>query len=335
MTSKQKINQRLFEWHGIDTTKNLGITNICPKPFDTVLIDKMGSCYLCECTSWLPQSVGNLHIQSLENILKSPMSKILQTSVADGSYRYCNNKQCTWIIKNDVRNYEKSVPEVAEIRLAIDDSCNLSCPSCRTHQIFERDKFQLRKRYRLADKIIEYVKKQSHTINIHVGSDGDPFASLVYRYFIKGIKDLPNVRFTIQTNGLLIKKMYQRHLNMFEKLDILNISIDGATKPTYELLRRGGQFEKLLENLEFIKDYHQQFEIKIHMVVQKSNWQEMGDMLELADRFNVHQVIFNRITNWNTYNNFNEQLVPELDEVFINKFNAVKKHPKSITWQLT
>jgi MoaA/NifB/PqqE/SkfB family radical SAM enzyme len=157
---------------------------------------------------------------------------------------------------------------------------------------------------------------------------------LVYRYFIKGIKDLPNVRFTIQTNGLLIKKMYQRHLNMFEKLDVLNISIDGATKTTYELLRRGGQFEKLLENLEFIKDYHQQFEIKIHMVVQKSNWQEMGDMLDLADRFNVHQVIFNRITNWNTYNNFNEQLVPELDEVFINKFNAVKKHPKSITWQL-
>jgi MoaA/NifB/PqqE/SkfB family radical SAM enzyme len=167
-----------------------------------------------------------------------------------------------------------------------------------------------------------------------VGSDGDPFASLVYRYFIKGIKDLPNVRFTIQTNGLLIKKMYQRLLNMFEKLDVLNISIDGATKTTYELLRRGGQFEKLLENLEFIKDYHQQFEIKIHMVVQKSNWQEMGDMLELADRFNVHRVIFNRITDWNTYSNFSDQLAPEQDESFIKEFDTVRKNPKSITWQL-
>jgi organic radical activating enzyme len=272
------INARLFDWYGIDTTKNLGIANVCPKPFDTVLIDKQGSCYLCECTSWLPQSAGNLHTQSLADILSSPITKMLQTSVADGSYRYCNNKQCTWIIKNDVRNYGKNIPELSEIRLAIDDSCNLSCPSCRTHQIFEKDKNKLRRLYKLADKIIDYVGKQSNIINIHVGSDGDPFASLVYRYFIKGIKDLPNVRFTIQTNGLLIKKMYQRHLEMFKKLDILNISIDGATKTTYELLRRGGQFEKLLENLEFIKDYHQQFAIKFHMVVQKRNWQDMAKM---------------------------------------------------------
>jgi sulfatase maturation enzyme AslB (radical SAM superfamily) len=329
------INKRLFEWHGIDTTKNLGITNICPKPFDTVLIDKMGSCYLCECTSWLPQSVGNLHIQSLENILKSPMSKILQTSVADGSYRYCNNKQCTWIIKNDVRNYEKSVPEVAEIRLAIDDSCNLSCPSCRTHQIFERDKFQLRKRYQLADKIIEYVKKQSHTINIHVGSDGDPFASLVYRYFIKAIKDLPNVRFTIQTNGLLIKKMYHRHAELFEKLDVLNISIDGATKATYEKLRRGGSFDKIIENLESAKTLKQKygFKFNLHFVVQQDNWREIPLMLELAHRYNVDEIFFNKIQNWNTGIDFATQIFFK-DKQFIETLEQVQKDPIARIWTL-
>jgi hypothetical protein len=63
------INQRLFDWHGIDTEKNLGLKTFCPRPYDTVLIDKMGSCYLCECTSaGCHKSAGNLHIQSLEDI---------------------------------------------------------------------------------------------------------------------------------------------------------------------------------------------------------------------------------------------------------------------------
>ena len=133
----RKINKRLFDWHGIDTDKNLGLATFCPRPYDTVLIDKMGSCYLCECASWLPQSVGNLHIQSLENILTSSMAGELQNSIADGSYRYCNNKQCSWLVGKDFELFEKENPNyrIKNIRLAIDDSCNLSCPSCRTHQI--------------------------------------------------------------------------------------------------------------------------------------------------------------------------------------------------------
>jgi wyosine [tRNA(Phe)-imidazoG37] synthetase (radical SAM superfamily) len=307
------INKRLFEWHGIDTTKNLGLDTFCPRPYDTVLIDKMGSCYLCECTSWLPQSVGNLHIQSLENILNSSVAGELQNSIADGSYRYCNNKQCSYLLSKGGKQVlvENGVPnkQIKNIRLAIDDSCNLSCPSCRTHQIFERDKFQLRKRYQLADKIIEYVKKQSHTINIHVGSDGDPFASLIYRYFVKSIKDLPNVRFTIQTNGLLIKKMYHRHTELFEKLDVLNLSIDGATKTTYESLRRGGSYEKIIENLEFIKELDKKFKVRLHCVVQKKNYKEMYEYIELGKKFNVDNIYFNKITDWNVLKNFSEEAV--------------------------
>jgi len=309
------INHRLFERYGIDTKKNLGLTTFCPRPYDTVLIDKTGSCYLCECTSWLPQSAGNLHIQSLESIVTSPMAQQLQGSIADGSYRYCNNKQCSYLLdtREETKTWKNVLPnqQIKNIRLAIDDSCNLSCPSCRTHQIFERDQVQLRKRYRLADQIIEYVRSQSHTINIHVGSDGDPFASLIYRYFVKGIKDLPNVRFTIQTNGLLIKKMYQRHQTLFEKLDTLNLSIDGATKTTYESLRRGGSYEKIIENLESAKALKQKYGFKfiLHFVVQAENYREMPAIVELAEKYGADRVWLNRITNWNTFKDFESKNV--------------------------
>ena len=304
------INQRLFDWHGIDTKKNLGLKTFCPRPYDTVLIDKMGSCYLCECTSWLPQSAGNLHIQSLEDIVNSKMSLELQSSIADGSYRYCNNKQCSWLLdtRPETKSWKEIVPtrQIKNIRLAIDDSCNLSCPSCRTQQIFERDKFQLRKKFKLADRIIEYVQSQKHNINVHVGSDGDPFASLVYRYFVKEIKNLNNVRFSIHTNGLLIKKMYHRHIELFEKLDMLNVSIDGSTKSTYESLRRGGVWEKIIENLETIKQLKEKYKFQfiLHFVVQAENYREMPGIVELAEKYSADRIWLNKITNWNTFSDF-------------------------------
>jgi MoaA/NifB/PqqE/SkfB family radical SAM enzyme len=139
-----------------------------------------------------------------------------------------------------------------------------------------------------------------------VGSDGDPFASLIYRYFVKTIKDLPNVRFTIQTNGLLIKKMHQRHQSLFEKLDTLNLSIDGATKPTYELLRRGGSYEKIIENLESAKQLKKRygFEFILHFVVQAENYQEMPAIVALAEKYGADRIWLNKITNWNTFKDF-------------------------------
>lgn len=307
------INQRLFDWYGIDTNKHLGIKTFCPRPFDTLLIDKQGNCFLCECTSWLPQRAGNLHLQSsLREIINSKVAKQLQNSILDGSYRYCNDKQCAWLLdKNYPPNWGTKLLQnkIKNIRLAIDDSCNLSCPSCRANQIFEKDKSRLKKKYVLADKIIDFIRSQRHTVTVHIGSDGDPFASLVYRYFIKNIENYANVRFTIQTNGLLISKMHKRFSYIFDRLDKLNISIDGATQKTYERLRRGGSFEQIIKNLEYVKNLKNRlnFKLIIHYVVQKDNYQEMPLMIELSKKYLADNIWFNRITNWNTFKNFDEE----------------------------
>ena len=96
------IIKRLFERYQINTAKNLGIQARCPRPFDTVLVDKMGSCYACECQSWLPQSIGNLQIKDMNQILQGTMRVHLQGSITDGTYRYCNEHQCSYIKSNAV-----------------------------------------------------------------------------------------------------------------------------------------------------------------------------------------------------------------------------------------
>lgn len=324
------INTRLFDWYGIDVKKNLQIKTRCSKPFDTVLINKNGSCYLCECTSWLPQSVGNLNLQSLDTILQSQTAKILQDSIIDNSYAFCNNKQCSYLLDNAQLAWPETAPtkQIKNIRLAIDQSCNLSCPSCRNRLIFDKDKIQLKRKFKIVDKIIQYISQQSHNITIHIGSDGDPFASLVYRYFIDQTKNLSNVKFTIQTNGLLIKKKYERFQYLFKNLNVLNISVDGATKKTYEKLRRGGSWEKIIENFDFIKSIKKNFKIYVHMVVQQENWTEMPLMLTFGKKYNVDKIFFNKIQNWNTELDYSKQTFFQ-DPKFIDLSKTISLDPLS------
>ena len=305
------INQRLFDWYNIDINKNLKIKTYCPRPFDTVLIDKNGSCYLCECTAWLPQSVGNLHLQSLDTILNSQTAKILQESINDGSYKYCNNNQCSYLLDkrtNFWTNYKLS-PQIKNIRLAIDDSCNLRCPSCRKGLIFIKEGKEFERRIKLADNINEWLRTTTHPIKIHIGSDGDPFASYVYRHFMMHTPVRENIKYSLLSNGLMFEEFSPRIPHIIENLTELGISIDGASKETYEKLRLGGSWEKINFNLKFISELKNQnnFIFRLHFVVQKENYHEMENIIELGKKYNADRVWLNRIEDWNTMENFQEQ----------------------------
>jgi MoaA/NifB/PqqE/SkfB family radical SAM enzyme len=307
------IDKRLFDWHKIDTTKNLGKSVFCPKPYDTLLIDSTGSCFACECQAWLPQSVGNIQIKPLEEIMKSPIRKLLQESIEDGSYRYCNSSQCSWLKSDTLHFTEKPKDTLKNIRLAIDNSCNLRCPSCRTHQIFLNRGPVLRVRFKMIEKILDYIRGTDQHTMVHIGSDGDPFVSLVYRHLMRSVPNNPNVRYTIQTNGLLLKKQYSKMPNVFDNMEALNISIDGATKQTYEKLRLGGSWKVINENLEFVSEV-KKFPVHLHMVVQRDNWREMPAMMQLAERLDFDKVYFNMIQDWGTGMDFSQQQFTHLDE---------------------
>jgi wyosine [tRNA(Phe)-imidazoG37] synthetase (radical SAM superfamily) len=82
------------------------------------------------------------------------------------------------------------------------------------------------------------------------------------------------------------------------------ISIDAATAETYAINRRPGHFDKLIENLAFIRTLREQGPLAwvgISMVVQENNFQEMPEFVRLGRRFHVDRVIFGRLTNWGTY----------------------------------
>jgi len=304
------INQRLFDHYGIDTTKDLKMQLKCPKPFDTVLIDKMGSCYACECTAWLPQSIGNLQIQAMEDILGSQKRTYLQSSIADGTYRYCNNKQCSWLLDAEPPlAWKTELPQnkIKHLKLAIDDSCNLRCPSCRKGLVFHKEGSAYTLGIKLADRVNEWLYNYKHPIRVHIGSDGDPFASHVYRHFMEQTPERDNIKYSILTNALMFKEFHTRVPYIISNLEELGVSIDGASKDTYEKLRLGGKWDKINENLECISELRKKhnFRFVMHFVVQKENYHEMEDIIELGRQYGADRVWLNRITDWQTFTDFN------------------------------
>ena len=310
-------NTRLFDHYGIDTTKNLNIHNHCPRPFDTILIDKNGSCYACECTSWLPQSIGNLQIKTLDEIIDSKMHTHLQNSMTDGTYRFCNEHQCPYIISNTVEHITGGT-NIKHLRLAIDDSCNLRCPSCRKGLIFHKDGSTFRLGIRLADKINDWLYAYNKPIQVHIGSDGDPFASHVYRHFMEHTPERDNIKYSILTNGLMFEDFHTKVPYVINNLQELGVSIDGASKETYEKLRLGGSWEKINQNLKCISELRKQhnFRFILHFVVQKGNYHEMEKIVDLGEQYGADRVWLNKIEDWGTMDDFKEHNIfdPTHDE---------------------
>ncbi len=326
------INQRLFDHYGIDTQKDLKIRNLCPRPKDTILIDKQGSCYACECTSWLPQSIGNLQIKSLAEIIGSDMHQHLQSSITDGTYRYCNEHQCSYIKSNAV--FHGQPDRIQHLRLAIDDSCNLRCPSCRKNMIFHKQGSAYNLGIRLADKVNDWLHDYEHPIQVHIGSDGDPFASHVYRHLMEQTPERDNIKYSILTNALMFKEFHTRVPYVIRNLNELGVSIDGASKETYEKLRLGGRWDKVNENLQSIADAKQKhgFKFILYFVVQKDNHHEMDDMLALGERYGADRVNFSMIEDWGVLPNFKSKLPPVDDTGFKEMLDRCTKSKLGKTW---
>lgn len=296
-------------------------TRFCTRPFLEIDVLER-STHLC-CASWLNLSIGDMSDASnWQDIWNSHNAERIRASIHDGSYRHCNKTVCPWMqasklpSKDEVAALSPGLDPVIKgmetrlqagperINLAYDRTCNLSCPSCRK-ETFAADTATRDRFARLQKRIILPMLKDAKTVFI-TGS-GDPFASKNFRQLIDslGAEQYPDLRFIVMTNGMLFtRREWDRFPALHNRVQSLRISIDGATKTTHELLRRGSNWEVMQENLTFAAELlHQGFIDELHLAytVQAENYREMGDAVDLAVKLNATYIYFGRITNWGTF----------------------------------
>jgi pyruvate-formate lyase-activating enzyme len=288
----------------------------CHMPFEKLALDTDGA-HLC-CSAYLPIVVGDPNTQSLDEIWNSKASMEVRRSIIDGDFKYCLDR-CPAI-------QEGTLPLATEVpadlygpataaakapltwgprHLAVlyDRTCNLSCPSCRTSVLSasprEREEFKL-----ILDRV---VRPALPSLKILEFAGGEVLASAHLRTVLEAIdrRQSPDLRVALVTNGTLFdRKAWDRLTNVHGIVRSIYVSLDGASKATFEELRRGGTWEETFANVEFISSLRRQGEIEelaLLFVVQARNFHEMADFVRLGQRLGCDRVMFHELVNFATY----------------------------------
>jgi len=312
----------------------------CAKPFEFLEIgypqERGVLCHAC-CPNQLPKEVGNLKNDTLLETWNSQSIQDIRRSIHEGTFEYCVKEQCPIIqagelpdkytvsdkyLKKIIREQQVILDRSPKIiNLSYDQTCNLSCPSCRVDYISHNGQGAQDLFNKIGDEIVEVSGK--HTERLLFCSSGDPFASQHFKNLLKNLNfsKNPNLKIQIVTNGLLFnERVWSELSNIHGRIEGFCVSIDAASSATYEIVRRGGDWERLLRNLEFIKKLRKSGEIpyvKYDFVVQDHNFKEMPQFVDLGKRFEADFVFFQRIINWGTFSN----------EEFLERAVYLSEHP--------
>jgi MoaA/NifB/PqqE/SkfB family radical SAM enzyme len=295
----------------------------CIKPFCFLEVKEGGNVAVC-CEHWIKmKNVGRINAE--ENVWNCKEIKEFRRSILDGDFKFCYKNRCPNLI-NQVRPvgtidqlrgrgfHETIINDLVNNRTHLDHgpliinccydmSCNLSCPSCRDSLII-----------RSGQKSDEILKIQEILYNgflkdakrLIIAGSGDPFGSPHYRRFLKSmtidkIAYLENIH--LFTNAVLWDEMVWLSLPEIvrEKINTCHISIDAARKETYAIVRRRGNWDKLVNNLSFISSLRKSGKIDnvvISFVVQNRNYKEMKDFAIMGYNYGFDEIVFSKYLNW-------------------------------------
>lgn len=292
---------------------------ICLSPFNTVHINVAGDVHICPCPGWQPHQVGNIFLQTLDEILSSPAAVAIRSSIIDGSYQYCNEKQCALIINDQLNDHSNTPPEVAKqlddptryqtpttIAFNIDSVCNLSCPSCRT-RVIKNTEEQIAKQQQIVNTVVAnlILETSERDLEFTTSGAGEVFASNMIMSVLQqfSLDKLPKLRLNLHTNGLLAPSKWHQIQHIESAVSLITVSIDAATADTYEQVRRGGHWPDLVTAMKFLQNKKQKlgFELRARMIVQQRNYTEAEEFYHLCQEFGVDRVEYSRLVNWNTW----------------------------------
>ncbi|OGT06720.1 MAG: hypothetical protein A2103_01135 [Gammaproteobacteria bacterium GWF2_41_13] len=290
-----------------------GVTNLC--------------CYI-------RKSPGVVNGNNLLEIYNSKAAKKIRKSILNGSFKYCDLKNCPHYAAGNLPQQEDCSGSIYEeiiknnttqlnyvnLWLSFDSRCNLTCISCR-NDIVKCNNEQEQK----VELLMDTVKKKLECIK-HIGLNGagDPFVSPSMRDFLFNFDSIeyPHIQIALLTNGLLFdEKMWERMRKAQPAIKSVQISVDGATAESYEKIRRGSSFERLNNNLHFLSNLRKEKVINefiISFVVNAINFREMPEFVRLGKTLACDQIYFSHIVDWGALGKKYNEMAVHLPE---NKYH--------------
>jgi len=310
----------------------------CRLPFTSMQIDTDGDVQLCSCQHHMPYNIGNIYQNNLQDIWLSEIADKVRQSVVDGKFTYCS-WDCSRLYnlpkKSNVTPTVQQFP--VEIKIDLDKSCNLSCPSCREHVIIDKSSVRIQKQVEIYQEIKQWaINNPNFLFNISPCTSGEIFASHSGLKFLESLVDFPNknLQLNITTNGTLLTKNKNLILALKNTITNISVSIDAATPETYSVVR-GGDWNELLQGLNLVKQTVR-IPINLKFVIQQANFQEIVQFAEFADQYNAN-IYFSSLLDWGHWtidwwskNSVVKQSSPDLKLILDNIRDLKLRYPKKI-----
>lgn len=187
----------------------------------------------------------------------------------------------------------------SKIDFELSNECNLECIMCRGEfsSAIRRNREKLPpipSAYDSAfvDQLEEFIPylENSHFLG------GEPFMIPIYIDIWERMIQLnPKIRISVQTNGTILT---QRIKSLMEKITFeIAVSIDSIFEENYQLIRKNGNFNVLIENIRYFRNYCRERDTNFHLsycpMVQ--NWEELPDVISFANELDC-AVFFNTVS---------------------------------------
>ncbi|MEW6170008.1 MAG: radical SAM protein [Candidatus Omnitrophota bacterium] len=215
--------------------------------------------------------------------------------------------------------------ESMPLSLTISDTtrCNLNCIMChRTRNFFDKGPKPFLKRFPLTRDLVKlYAHHRNKTLmdfelfekicretfpylfSLTLSIAGEPFMN---PHFIKELELIENykVKLVIFTNATLLPKG-KTLLSLLNNLSTLIVSFDGATKRTYERIRKGADFKAVLSNIKRFNSHQDSLDndrkprLVFWLTLMRSNIEELPEFIKLAHNLKAdaiglcHMIVFN------------------------------------------
>ena len=173
------------------------------------------------------------------------------------------------------------------------NSCNLRCKHCyQENYIFHDMKWDELKA--IADEIIIALTKWKMYGRISL-TGGEPFTSKqLYDLLDYLNKSNRIVSIDILTNGTLITDEDVIKLKRYDKLHLVQISLDGGNEEIHDSIRGKGNFKKAIEGIRKLKNGD--IEVSLMYTLQKINKDSYSDNIDIAIEENVDAITIERVT---------------------------------------
>lgn len=165
--------------------------------------------------------------------------------------------------------------------------CNLKCIMCKRDKYISKPKHM---KFAEFKTIIDKINPRKLTFS----GFGEPLIHPEIKEIITYAKQ-KKISLSSVTNFVAPKISFE---DLVESgIDLLEISIDGATSETYYNIRKGNYFAKIIENIEKIQTIKEEFNspkpyLRFQFVIQKDNISEISQVVTLASRLKVDAIYF-------------------------------------------